>query len=179
MTAEYSARRSDRRPTSEEYASFYETYVSQVSDGDIIEILRADHGELISFLNRIPDERRHHRYEAGKWSIQEVIGHMVDAETVFAYRALRFARGDGTSLPGMDQDVFVAGADFDHRSLSSLIAQLDHLRAANVLAFEDVNDAMLDQGGEASGTHVTVRALLYIIAGHARHHMRVLRERYL
>ncbi len=179
MSNELSPDRTSRRPADEEYAPFYGTYVSQVGDGDIIEILRADHGELIPFLNTIPEARRHHRYAAGKWSVQEVIGHMIDAETVFAYRALRFARGDATPLPGMDQDEFVAGADFDRRTLPSLIAQLDHLRAANLLAFENADDAVLDRGGEASGTHVTVRALLYIIAGHARHHQRVLREQYL
>jgi uncharacterized damage-inducible protein DinB len=170
--------RSDCRPTADEYAPFYETYVSKVGRGDIIKTLRADHVEMVRFLKTIPADRRHHRYESGKWSVQEVIGHVVDTETVFAYRALCFARGDTTPLPGMDQNFFVAGADFDRRSMASLIAQLDHLRQANILAFEDVDDAILDRAGEASGCRFTVRALLYILAGHARHHMGVLGERY-
>lgn len=169
----------DRRPEPSEYAPFYETYVSKVGDGDIIEILRTSGSLAVETFAGVPEDRLDHRYAEGKWSVREVIGHVIDAERVFAYRVLRFARGDQTPLPGMDQEVFMAGADFGRRSLRSLVDEFRHLRAANVALFASFSGVELARGGVASEMGVTVRALVYIIAGHAIHHLGVLEQRYL
>lgn len=171
--------KSHRRPTTSEYDSFYETYVSKVGDGDVIEILRSTGARAIEIFRDIPADRFDFRYAEGKWSVREVIGHMIDAERVFSYRALCFARGDATPLPGMDQDVFMERAEFGERSPASLIDELTHLRAANVALFESFSEDALDRSGIASDAQVTVRALIYIIAGHMIHHLHVLQERYL
>ncbi len=168
-----------RRPDSSEYDSYYETYVSKVGNGDVIEVLRTTGSRAAEILASVPAERLDFRYADGKWSVREVIGHMIDAERVFSYRALCFARGDETPLPGMDQDVFMARADFGGRSHESLVDEFRCLRAANVALFSSFSEEVLDRGGVASDSPVTVRALIHIIAGHVIHHLHVLQERYL
>jgi len=168
-----------RRPEPSEYDDFYAGYVAQVPDGDVLELLKeqgASHRELFA---AIPEEKHDHRYAPGKWTVKEVIGHLIDTERVFAYRALAFARGDAAPIPGMDQDEYMAGADFGRRSMASLIDEYHHLRAADVALFGSFDEAVLDRTGVASGVPFTVRALLWIVAGHERHHLGVLKERYL
>lgn len=169
----------DRRPDPSEYDAFYETYVSKVGAGNVIATLRETGARAAEIFRSIPADRLDHRYAEGKWSVREVIGHMIDAERVFSYRALCFARGDRTPLPGMDQDVFMERAAFDRRDHESLCDEFEHLRAANVALFSSFSDEALDRDGVASDARVSVRALLHIIAGHVIHHLHVLQERYL
>ena len=109
------------RPAADEYAPYYGTYISRVGDGDIVHTLKAQIGPTTAALRAIPESRAGHRYAPGKWSIREVIGHLSDAERIFAYRALRFARHDATPLPGFDENAFVANARLDERSLGGLV----------------------------------------------------------
>jgi len=168
-----------RRPTASEYDDFYADYIAEVPDGDVLEILAeqlASSGELFA---SIPRDKLDHRYAPGKWTIREVVGHVIDAERVFSYRALRFARGDKTSLPGMDQETFMEGVDFGRRPMESLIAEHRHLRSSNLALFGSFDEEVLARTGVASGCPFTVRALIYIIAGHERHHVEILEQRYL
>ena len=167
------------RPASSEYADYYAAYVAQVPDGDIIEILRTQNAQSIEFLEAIDETQANFRYAEGKWSIKEVVGHILDVEWIFTNRALRFARGDATPLPSMDQDDYVAGARFDDRTLDSLAHEFHHLRAASATLFDSFSDDVLDRTGIASDVSFSVRSIAYILAGHERHHVNVIRERYL
>jgi uncharacterized damage-inducible protein DinB len=167
------------RPTPDEYAPYYGRYVEAVPPGDILQLLEDQRRETLALLAAVPETRWHHRYAPGKWSVAQVIGHVADTERVFAYRALRFARGDGTPLPGFEQDDYVAAADFDTLPLPALADELDHVRHATVALFRGMSEAALRRRGVASGVEFSVRSIPYIIAGHERHHMGVLRERYL
>lgn len=169
----------DGRPSSGEYAEYYGQYIRLVPDGDIVATLRGQIDPTLSLLRAISDDRWDYRYAPGKWSTKEVLGHLVDAEWIFTNRALRFARGDATPLPGMDQDEFVAGADFAARPPASILREFEHLRAANVALFESFTPEILGRAGVASECPFTVRSILYVIAGHELHHRGVLENRYL
>lgn len=168
-----------RRPAPTEYDAYYHGYVSAVPDGDIIDILDRQRISLGELIAAIPPDRADYRYAPGKWTTREVIGHVIDAEWVFTSRALWFARGIATPLPGMDQDEFMSGANFGDRSLSGLAAEFAGLRSADTVLFKSFGEDIMSRVGVASGAEITVRALAHIIAGHAFHHMRVIEERYL
>ena len=167
------------RPGADEYASYYEPYVMRVPDGDIVRTLDEQVVETLALLASLPEERGGRRYEPGKWSIREVIGHMCDAERIFTYRATRFARADATELPGFDENAYVANARFDSRTLSSLADEFEAVRWASVAFYDSLEDAELMRRGVANHVPVSVRALGWITAGHERHHLEVLRTRYL
>lgn len=168
-----------RRPAPAEYDDFYRGYVDLVPDRDIIDILRAQRDSLGELIARIPRDRADYRYAPGKWTTREVIGHVIDSEWVFVGRALWFARAASTPLPGMDQDEFMAGANFANLPLSALADEHLGLRSAAIVLFESFDEDIMSRAGIASGCEFTVRALAHIVAGHAQHHMRVLEERYL
>ena len=130
-------------------------------------------------LCRISESKSLYRYEPGKWSIKEVLGHLIDAERIFTYRALRFARGDKTPLSGFDQDPYVAAGGFDARPWSELVAEFEHVRRSTSLFFRGLKPEDGLRSGPANNAEVTVRALGYIIAGHELHHGGILREKYL
>jgi D-serine deaminase-like pyridoxal phosphate-dependent protein len=167
------------RPDATEYAPFYAGYVAGVPDGDIVAVLRAGGEELASTLASIPESRGGFRYAEGKWSVREMIGHMIDAERIFAYRALRLARGDATPLPGFEQDDYVRTAGSEARTVADLAEELHAVRAATVRLFASLPDDAWTRRGVVNGREASVRALAYVTAGHAVHHLRVLRERYL
>jgi len=170
---------STRRPARSEYADFYAAYIGQVPDGDVLELLEEQLASSLDLFASIPADKLDHRYAPGKWTVKQVLGHVIDAERIFSYRALRFARGDATPLPGMDQETFMAGANFAQRPMASLVEEYRHQRLADLALFRSFDEEILGRTGEASGCLFTVRALVYIIAGHERHHVRILRERYL
>jgi uncharacterized damage-inducible protein DinB len=176
MTATADARTT--RPAPDEYAPYYGTYINKVADGDVVQVLRGQFPGTLAYLRAIPESRGGHRYAEGKWSIREVVGHIADAERVFAYRALRFARNDSTPLPGFDENAFVANARFDDRTLASLIDEWAAVRAATAAQFDAFFPDEWLRGGTASGKHMSVRALAWVIAGHELHHLGVLRDRY-
>ena len=167
------------RPKASEYAPNYEAYVTKVPDGSLLEILEDQRRETQELLAGITEGRAMHRYALGKWSIKEVIGHVMDAERVFSYRALRFARGDQTPLSGFDEQVYAPAGTFDARALPDLAAELDAVRRATIALFAGLDSEALGRRGPANDKEVSVRALAYIIAGHERHHLGILRERYL
>ena len=166
------------RPESSEYAPFYHGYVATVPEGDVVALLRQNGGELHDALAAIPEDRGGFRYAEGKWSIREVVGHLIDAERIFTYRALRIARGDTTPLAAFDENEYVKTAGSDARTLSNLAREFGAVREASVQLFESLPDDAWGRSGVASGKDVSVRALAYITAGHAMHHLRILRERY-
>ena len=167
------------RPTSDEHAPYYGKYIALVPDDemDIVHHLADQHHESVDVLRKAKG-RGDFSYAQGKWTIKEVVGHMCDTERVMAYRALRFGRGDTTELPGFDQDPYVATANFNSRSMDDLLAELWSVRAATLSLAKHLPKEALNRRGTAGGNPVTVRALLYIIAGHERHHMAVLHEHY-
>jgi uncharacterized damage-inducible protein DinB len=166
------------RPESSEYAPFYHGYVATVPEGDVVALLRQNGGELHDALAAIPEDRGGFRYADGKWSIREVVGHMIDAERIFTYRALRIARGDTTPLAAFDENEYVKTAGSEARTLSNLVRELGAVREASVQLFESLPDDAWGRSGVASGKNISVRALAYITAGHAMHHLKILRERY-
>lgn len=167
------------RPDAAEYAPFYGTYVGKVPEGDVLQILEDQRRETARLLAGLPEAKALHRYAPGKWSIKEVVGHLMDSERVFCYRALRFARADQTALPGFDEKAWVPAGSFDARSLADLAAELDAVRRATIALFRGLDAPALARHGTANNKEISVRALAYIIAGHERHHVGILRERYL
>ncbi len=167
------------RPDPSEHAEYYARYVAQVPDGDIVEILRDQLGETLSLLQSVPEERETYRYAEGKWSLREVVGHIVDAERVFAYRALHMVREPGVQLPAMDQDAWVAAGRADERTLEDLCAEWASVRRMNVHFFATLNEAEGARTGIASGNRFTVRSFPWIIAGHELWHRFLIRRDYL
>jgi hypothetical protein len=162
-----------------EAAEYYFTYIDQVGSGDIRSILDAQANETVAFLRGISDERSLHRYAADKWSIRQTVGHVNDAERVFAFRAFWFARGFDSPLPSFDQNVAVFTAASDERTWQSHIDEFQTIRAATLAFFKNLPDDAWMRRGVASGNPFTVRALAYVVAGHVAHHAKILRERYL
>lgn len=167
------------RPSPDEYAPYYGGYVDQVPDGDVLDLLERQIVETSAVVSGQEPERGIYRYAPGKWCLNDVLGHLSDTERVFSYRALRFSRGDPQAIPGMEQDDYVAGANFAERSTADLLEEFRTVRAATVTLFQSLTPDMLARRGTASDCTFTPRAIAYIIAGHERHHMQVLRERYL
>lgn len=168
-----------RRPETDEYAPPYARYVDNVPEADVVAVLEAQTDELREFFEGIGEERAAHRYAADKWSIKEIAGHLGDGERIFGYRAHAVSRDEQQALPGWDENEYTPAGKFDRRTLADLVEELLLLRHANVLFFRSLDDAAWDKRGTASGYGITVRGLAYTIAGHTRHHMRVVKERYL
>lgn len=168
-----------KRPELNEYAEYYHTYVRQIPEGDIISTLQEQIESTRQFLENIPEAKGDYRYAPGKWSVKDVVGHVLDIERVFAFRALMFARNDPGPFPSVEQDDIVRAANFGARTLQDLTQELWHLRWANIVLFRSFDDEISLRRGVASNFEFTVRAIAYVIAGHERHHMKVLGERYL
>ncbi len=165
------------RPAADEHAAFYGKYVALVPAGDLIALLRDQSRESIDLVSRNAS-RGDHSYGPGKWTVKEVIGHLCDAERVFTYRAVRFARSDATDLPGFDENAYVAAASFGARSIQDLLDEFAAIRASTIALATGLTAEELVRRGTANGNPVSVRALLYICAGHERHHVGLLRGRY-
>lgn len=166
-------------PADSEYAPHYAGYIARVPDGDIVAQLERQMEDTSAFLGQLGEARGEHRYAPGKWSIKEVIGHLADGERVFAYRALRFARGDETPLASFDENAWVPQSGCDRRTLRDLAEEFRAVRAATVALARSLTADAAIRTGVASGKTVSVRALIYMIAGHELHHLAILRERYL
>lgn len=167
------------RPGNDEYVPYYGTYIAKVPDGDVHALLASHLAETLALIRSLPESRGSHRYAPDKWSIKEVIGHVTDAERIFSYRALRIGRGDQTPLPGFEQDDYVPQGHFDARTMGDLADELTAVRQATIQLFAHFNGPELERRGTASGNPISVRALAYIIAGHERHHVGILKTRYL
>ena len=167
------------RPVAGEYAPYYDRYIGKVPDGDLLRTLESQRRETQQLLAGLSEQKALHRYAPGKWSIKEVIGHVTDAERVFCYRALSFARGDKNPLPSFDEEAWAPAGKFDARPLADLAAELDAVRRATIALFSGLPHDALARRGVASDNEVSVKSLAWIIAGHERHHVAILRERYL
>lgn len=167
------------RPAAGEYAPHYAGYVAAVADGDIRETLDQQLADLLALGMSLDEARGDHAYAAGKWTIKEVLAHIIDAERIFAYRALRVARGDQTPLAPFDENAYAPESLAGQRTIPDLMEEFGHVRRATMALLRPLTAEIGERRGIASGQPVTVRALAWIIAGHAAHHLRILRERYL
>lgn len=168
-----------RRPGPSEHAEYYGRYIEQVPDGDIFETLRDQLPETLTLLDGLPEERETYRYADGKWSLREVVGHLVDAERMFVYRALAMARSDGADLAGMDQDEWARRSNAAARPLADLTKEWIAVRRATVHLFASFADEIADHSGRASGYTFTVRTFPWIVAGHELWHRKLIAERYI
>ena len=165
-------------PEPSEYAPYFGRYISLIGENDIITSLTRQVGTTLSYLRSLPETRGEFRYAPDKWSVKEVLAHVIDSERVFAYRALSFARNDAALLPGFEQDDWMKASAFDAVPLRELIDEFEHLRLTNILFFKHLpNDAWMRRG-VASGNPFTVRSIAYIIAGHELHHLDILQKSY-
>lgn len=169
----------DQPPLTGEYFEYYHGYIARVPAGDIIAILATQIEDTLIPLRELTDEQANFAYAPGKWTVKEVIGHMADAERVFAYRAMRIARGDATPLASFDENAYVPPARFRDRPLASLLAEFTAVRRATVALLAGLPPEAWTNVGVASTHPVSVRALAWIAAGHEIHHRELLAERYL
>jgi hypothetical protein len=167
------------RPEQKEYASFYHGYIEQVEGEDAFEKFEDQQRSTLDLLQSIPGDKWDYRYEIGKWTIRELMIHVIDAERIFAYRALRLARNDSTALPGFDQDIYVPESCAAKRSAISIIDEYRTVRAATISLYKNLPSESLVNMAEVSGGPMSCRALAWIILGHEKHHCKILRERYL
>jgi hypothetical protein len=169
----------NERPAADECSSYYFTYINLVPDGDIIQTLQSQHAAIHALLKNTSDAGAGVQPAPNEWSIKQVVAHLSDAERLFAFRALWFARGEQAALPGMEPNPWVELSNSNARALSDLLAEFDHVRAASIALFAKLDAAAWARRGIASDNVVSVRALAWIIAGHELHHNRSLREQYL
>lgn len=167
------------RPHTSEYAPYYSTYIDKVPEGEIISLLQQTFEGFQSLLSTVEESKADYRYAPEKWTIKQVLQHIIDTERVMAYRALRVARGDDTPMPGFDQDVFADSANVSNRSLASQIEELRYVRQSTILFYQSLHQDDLLRKGTASANPVSTRSLAYIILGHLLHHQEILEERYL
>jgi hypothetical protein len=169
----------ETKPAKSEFLPYYERYIALVPDGDVISTLASQLTETQSLLRVLPASVATYRYAPDKWSVNEVVGHLIDSERIFTGRALRFARNDATPIPGFEQDDYVRNATFDAYPLSELAAEMETVRQSTIFFFRHLNEEAWTRRGLANNAEVSVRALAYIIAGHELHHREILRTRYL
>ncbi|MFT4025041.1 MAG: DinB family protein [Flavihumibacter sp.] len=161
------------------YADFYASYVQLAASDDLIKTLKKNRKKLLSLLAAIPSSKINYAYAAGKWTVKQMLQHMIDAERVFAYRALRIARFDTTPLPGFDENAWAEKADVTARGWNDMIKEFSELRKSNIRMISQFNKEQLAAEGTASGQTVSAAALCFVMAGHVKHHMNILQERYL
>ena len=165
------------RPAPTEFAPYYAKYVDRVPEEDIRPVLAAQLDEVLALLRPVPEATGDVRHPPYTWTVKEVVGHLIDCERVFGYRALRFARGDATPLPGFDENAYAREGGYDRVRLADLVSEFEAVRRSHVWLFRNLPAAAWERAGEANGNRVTVRGLAYIIAGHVRHHGAILRKR--
>jgi DinB superfamily len=160
-------------------AEFYQNYISKAPDDNVVKAIQKNGRNLSKMLKRIPKKRHDYAYAEGKWTIRELVQHMIDAERVFSYRATSIARKDPTPLPSFDENVWAANSQASNRGWKEMVEEFRALRAANEILFDSFSEEQLRSIGVASDREINVLALGYIIAGHAEHHLDIVRERYL
>ena len=166
------------RPAETEYASPYQSYVTHVTEDDIMAAMRSQIDALDVLLDRVAPERETYAYAEGKWTIRQIVGHLIDGERVFGYRVLCIARGETQNLPGFDENEYMLNAPYENVELEDLLSEFRLARLSNIAMLRTLDETAWTRMGMANGVPVSVRALAYIMVGHARHHMGVLRERY-
>lgn len=166
--------------TPSEYNSYYDPFIKMIDSGvTLIRALEESKDEVTSFFKDIPSGKLSYRYDIGKWTPKEVLVHIMDTERIFSYRALRFARKDKVNLLGFDQNDFVPPSKANARTIDSLIEEYKTVRDATIVLFKNFDDTMLKEIGMGSGSAMSVRALGFITVGHEKHHVSIIKERYL
>jgi len=167
------------KPNPDEFAAYYGNYVSKVDTENPLKELRKSRKELLKLFSGLKKKELNHRYAEGKWSVKEILAHIMDGERIFSYRALRIARNDQTPLPGFDENEYTPASKAHERKIKSMLKEYEALRDSTIELFSSFDEDMMMQMGTASDNPVSVRALLYIILGHQKHHLGIIRERYL
>jgi DinB superfamily len=167
------------KPEKAEYGAYYERYISLVDENSLLGSLSAQPDELSQLLDGLSEDRGSYAYDEGKWTIKEVVGHLVDGERMFAYRILRISRGDATPIEGFEQDGYIENAHSNGRRMADLLEEFRLLREANLFLLRNLKEEDWLRMGTASGLPVSVRALAYIMSGHITHHVNILKTRYL
>ncbi len=168
-----------QRPESREYPAYFKKYIDRVPHGNILQILEGQWEELSRFFTEIGEEKARYRYHPDKWSIKEVLGHVIDTERIFAYRALSIARGEITALPGFEQDEYVENSSFNELQLTDLLTEFEDLRRANLSMIRNFSGQMMERQGIANKLEISVRAILWAMTGHVTHHLEIIQKKYL
>lgn len=166
------------RPAPSSYGNYYKNYIALVKQDDLFKALDESVKNL-EFWRSIPEEKGGFRYAEGKWSIKELLQHIIDTERIFSYRALAFARGEKTALPGYDENEYADNYLVNSRTLKEMVNELELVRKSTIALFTSFDKSVLDNVGKASGSKLSVRAAGFIIVGHEIHHINVVKERYL
>ncbi len=166
-------------PEPREYPVYFQTYIKLVKEQDVLKAMEEQRHSFPAFFKEIPADKLDYRYEENKWTIKEIIGHLIDCERVMNYRAMCFARNDKTELPGFDEGKYAAISESSNRSLESLLAEFDALRLSSIHLYQSFSEQMFKRTGSANGNVISVKALSFINVGHAMHHQQVISDRYL
>jgi hypothetical protein len=167
------------RPDTREYPAHFNGYISLVTEDDVVEGLRAQHEATLAFLRDLDEVKAGFRYAPTKWTVKEVVGHLIDAERAFSHRAFHFARGHQTALPPFDENSVAVVANYNRRNLREIVEEYDAIRRGTILLFRHLDPRAWARRGVANNNEVSVRALAFVILGHERHHINILRTRYL
>jgi uncharacterized damage-inducible protein DinB len=167
-----------KRPSEGDFAPFYANYIKNVPD-DALKAFESQLNTTNTFFKSIPQGKIDYRYAEGKWSIKEIIGHLIDNERVMSYRALAISRNEKQSLPGFDENDYIRESNYSKRNYPDLVEELKKIRESNILMFKNFSEEILNRRGVANNSEVTVRAILFIITGHELHHINIIKERYL
>lgn len=166
-------------PENDEYPGYYEPFIRLSSPGEMISVLKETGDQILEFISSIPNEKADFKYETDKWSVKEVLIHIIDTERIYSYRALRFARNDKTELPGFDENHFGLHCNAAQRTLKDLLEEFSIVRKSTIALYQSFDQENLLKSGIANEKRMTVRAIGHIMAGHALHHCNIIRERYL
>lgn len=167
------------RPNKQDHIAYFEHYINLVPENDILSALKNNHQSILQFIKSIPNDKAEYQYAEGKWTIKQVLNHIIDTERIFSYRALRFSRGDAQLLPGYDENLFANNVDLSRTDLNLLAEEFDKVRKATILQFQQLSDKELLLKGKTTSGENNVLSVGYVICGHATHHMNVIKERYL
>lgn len=166
------------RPKKNEFDPYYDAYISLLADDNVIEVLEAQPAELRAIFGAMHEEKGSFAYAEGKWTVKELLSHIIDGERIFAYRILRISRGDVTPIEGFEQDGYTENSNANDRSFVDLLDEFEHQRRSNMNMLRNLSDAATRRIGTANEKTISVRALVYIMAGHIKHHINILRDLY-
>jgi uncharacterized damage-inducible protein DinB len=167
------------RPDLNRVPPFYHNYINQVHEEQLSQALQKHQIEALEFLNELPADKWTYRYAEDKWTIKELVQHIIDTERIFSYRALCFSRKDETSLPGFDENVYVQNSNANNRNVEELLAEMEIVQKSSIALLESFTEEQLEASGVANNNPIYVKAIGYILVGHTRHHLNIIKERYL
>ncbi len=167
------------RPQKQDYIPYFEYYINLIPENDIITALKTNHQTVLDFIEDIPRQKLNYFYDEGKWTVKQVINHIIDTERILSYRALRFSRGDNQKVLAFDENLYAANANLTNTNAQMLADEFDSVRLSNILFFRQLSEKELLLKGQMASGEVNVLALGYMLCGHAQHHINIIKERYL